>query len=129
MNWRFEDLPEHIQAQLSAANIAADMTSPPRKYGNEPTVVDGITFDSSKEARRYGVLKILERAGNISDLELQPRFRIHVNGRTICTYIADFAYTKDGARIVEDVKGVKTPVFNLKRKLMKAVHGIDVVTV
>jgi len=97
------------------------------KYRNRKTVVDGVTFDSAKEARRYGELKILQRAGQISGLHLQPSFPIVINGVKTCTYKADFGYiNKSGASVVEDVKGFKTPIYNLKKRLMKAVHGIEV---
>ena len=76
-------------------------------------------------------LKALERAGTIRDLKLQPRFKLHVNGQLICTYVADFEYEKelkDGEwiSVVEDTKGVETPEFKLKKKLMKAVHGVEI---
>ena len=101
------------------------------KYGNKKTVVDGITFDSKWESQRYLYLKSLERAGRIKNLELQPRFIITVNGQKICTYVADFQYDKedlDGSweHIIEDAKGVETPEFKLKKKLMKAVHNIEI---
>lgn len=104
------------------------------KYRNVKTVVDGITFDSIKESRRYGELKLLERSGRITGLEVQPSFRIVVNDCLICTYKADFRYTTDaphasGFVVVEDVKGMKTPVYRLKKKLMLAVHGIIVVEI
>lgn len=101
------------------------------KYGNKKTEVDGILFDSKKEAKRYQELRLLEKQGIILELQLQPKFPIVVNGKKICTYIADFdycvAHTDD--RIVEDVKGIKTPIYNLKKKLVKAVHGIDITEV
>jgi hypothetical protein len=101
------------------------------KYGAVRTEVDGITFASAREAKRYGELKLLERADEIRGLVLQPRFKIMVNGLLICTYVADFAYFERGhwTQTVEDVKGVQTPAFKLKRKLMKAVHHIDVVLI
>lgn len=103
------------------------MTLRPLKYKNIKTVADGIVFDSQKEARRYGELRLLERAKEISGLQLQPRFPIVINGVKVCTYVADFGYVDHtGSPIVEDVKGMKTPIYNLKKKLMKAVHGIDI---
>lgn len=97
------------------------------KYGNRKTVVDGITFDSAKEAKRYGELKVLQRAGEITSLELQPRFPIVINGVKVCTYVADFGYVDQiGSPVVEDVKGMKTREYILKRKLMKAVYGIEI---
>lgn len=100
-----------------------------RKFGNEPVVVDGHRFASKREARRYAELRLLERKGAISDLQLQPRFPITVNGLTICRYFADFSYMRDGQTVVEDAKGVKTPVYKLKKKLLKAVCGLEVVEV
>ena len=100
------------------------------KYGNKKTVVDGITFDSKKEAARYQELKLMEKAGVIIDLQLQPPFPIAINGEKICTYKADFAYkVKAGGEVVEDVKGVRTPIYNLKKKLVKACHGVEITEV
>lgn len=90
------------------------------KYSAIKTIADGIEFASKKEAKRYLDLKVLLRAGQISDLELQPKFPLVVSGKKVCTYVADFAYTENRKRIVEDVKGVKTPVYRLKRKLLLA---------
>lgn len=98
------------------------------KYGAVRTEVDGLSFASKKEATRYSALKLLERVGEISGLTLQPRFSLDVGGFHICTYVADFAYRdKSGAQVTEDTKGVVTDVFAIKKRLMKAVHGINVV--
>jgi hypothetical protein len=101
------------------------------KYGAQRTEVDGITFASKKEARRYGELKLLQRAGTIRDLKLQPRFPLTVNGRLVCTYVGDFEYltVPIGARIVEDAKGFKTPEYKLKAKLFKALNGFEITEV
>tara|TARA_R100001224_G_scaffold10523_1_gene5382 strand:- start:1202 stop:1576 length:375 start_codon:yes stop_codon:yes gene_type:complete len=101
------------------------------KYGNKKTTIHGITFDSKWESERYLYLKSLEKAGRIKDLELQPRYNILVNDQKICAYIADFKYNKENAdgiweHIVEDAKGVETPEFKLKKKLMKAVFDIEI---
>ncbi len=101
------------------------------KYGNKKTVVDGIKFDSKWESQRYLYLKSLEKAERIKNLTLQPKFLITVNGQKICAYIADFEYDKEHAsgdweHIIEDAKGMETPEFKLKKKLMKAVHNIDI---
>lgn len=101
------------------------------KYGSIKTVIDGITFDSKKEARRYAELKLLQRGKQISCLELQPRFKIvdglKINGHKKMSdryYIADFMYLdKDGNTIVEDVKGVKTAVYTLKKHLFLSLFG------
>lgn len=100
------------------------------KYGNKLAVVDGIRFASQREARRYVELKLLQQAGEISDLKLQPRFTIMVNGVKVCTYTADFSYRNSrGEFVVEDVKGVRTRDYKLKKRLMLAVYGIQVVEV
>jgi hypothetical protein len=103
-----------------------------RKFGNKPTEVDGITFASKKEAKRYGELKLLLRAGEISDLKVQPAFPLDVNGTPICRYVGDFEYVRDGLRVVEDVKSPitrKHPVFRIKAKLFEAIHGFPVTEV
>lgn len=99
------------------------------KYNAQKTIIDGIVFDSKKEGQRYRDLKVLERTKEITELELQPEFPIVVNETKVCKYIADFRYKKDGETIVEDVKSEMTrklPVYRLKKKLVKAVHGIDI---
>jgi hypothetical protein len=100
------------------------------KYRAEKTVVDGIKFASKREAARYGELKLLLAAGRIAGLELQVVFDIVVNGEKVCRYVADFAYWipngRGDARVVEDAKGVRTPVYRLKRALMRAVFGIEI---
>lgn len=103
------------------------MSARPAKYGNRKTLVDGVTFASAREAKRYGELKLLQRAGEISELSLQPKFELGINGVKVCAYHADFSYKCKGLVVVEDSKGFETQVFKLKRKLMKAVHGIEVV--
>ena len=96
------------------------------KYKAVKTEVDGITFDSKKEAKRYIQLRALERSGVISELGFQPRFDIIVNGTKCGFYKADFEYIEDGKRVIEDVKGFKTPIYNLKKKLVKALYNIDI---
>jgi Protein of unknown function (DUF1064) len=96
------------------------------KYRAIKTTVDGITFDSKLEAGRYVQLKALERAKIISNLELQVPMHIVINDIKICKYICDFKYTCKGKVIHEDAKGIATPVFNLKKKLVKAIHGVDI---
>ena len=100
------------------------------KFGAKKTVLDGITFASRAEAQRYADLKLLERIGEITELELQPAFDLVVNGHKVCRYIADFRYRKaaTGEAVVEDVKSAptRTPEYRIKRKLMLACHGIEV---
>lgn len=104
------------------------------KYHAHKTVVDGIVFDSKREAKRYGELKLLERAGAIRDLRRQVRYELipafDVDGkhyRPTC-YIADFVYTdtKTGAEIVEDVKGMRTDVYRIKAKLFAHRYGVSI---
>ena len=105
------------------------------KYHAKKTVVDGITFDSKKEANRYCELKLLERCGKISHLKLQEKFVLipaqrGLDGKVVereCSYKADFVYfDDDGKYIVEDTKGKRTPEYIIKRKLMLKVHGIQI---
>jgi hypothetical protein len=101
------------------------------KYRNRKTTIDGHTFDSQKEAARFAELKMLERAGEISELELQPRFlivpKVRWQGRTLRQryYVADFAYYRksDSKRVVEDVKGMRTDMYTLKRQLFLVNYG------
>ena len=98
------------------------------KFNAKQIKVGGLTFDSRKEFRRYGELRLMERAGEIMDLVFHPRYSLDYNGHHITTYEADFSYkeTKGLVNVVEDVKGFKTDVYKLKKKLMKAIHGIEV---
>jgi len=96
------------------------------KYKNRKVVVDGIEFDSQKEADYYAELKLLQKAGEIKEIELQPKFELlpgfKKNGRTFraITYTADFKVTyADGHVEIIDVKGIKTEVFKLKRKIFE----------
>lgn len=95
------------------------------KYRNKKVKVDMYVFDSIAESRRYKELKILERAGKIQNLELQPHYLLQEsfrkNKKTFrkIEYIADFQYIENGKIIVEDVKGIQTDVFKLKHKLFE----------
>ena len=115
------------------------------KYHAKKTVVDGITFDSIKESRRYTELKLLERGGVIKDLELQPRYDVVMDGHKICYYMADFRYTdvERGCQVIEDVKAMPktakaikkfkgTPawrMYRLKKKLAEALYPIKITEV
>lgn len=125
------------------------------KYQNKKVTVDGITFDSKKEAARYAQLKLLERAGRITDLDLQKVFvlipaqyedsgEIYTRGKNkgqpkrgkcieqAVTYKADFYYKQDGIEVVEDVKGYRDPAggayarYIIKRKMMLFFYGIKI---
>lgn len=98
------------------------------KYRAVKTVVDGITFASKLEAKRYGELKLLERSGKISQLIVQPRYPIAVNGYLVCTYVADFRYWdhEQQTTVIEDCKGVATQVYKLKARLLHAALGYTI---
>lgn len=105
------------------------------KYRNIRTTVDGIAFDSKREAARWTELRLLERAGQIRNLERQVSYALTVNGVKIGTYRCDFAYEDRKTDcdlmvwfvpVVEDVKGMLTPMYRLKKKLMKALHGVEI---
>lgn len=104
-----------------------------QKYRNKKVTIDGITFDSKTEAKRYTELKLLEKAGQIQGLELQKEYVLipsqKINGRVAeraVKYKADFVYTENGKTVVEDTKGVRTKDYIIKRKLMLYVHGIKI---
>jgi hypothetical protein len=114
------------------------------KYHSRKVTIDGIEFDSQKEARRFRDLRLLERAGQITGLQRQVKFVLIPaqyepdtigkrggvkRGKLIereCSYIADFTYTEDGKQVVEDTKGFKTEAYKIKRKLMLHIHGIRI---
>ena len=96
------------------------------KYHAIRTDVDGIKFASKGEAQHYIYLKGLENLGKIKNLELQTKFSIDLNGVHVCNYIADFEYDDENGHHVVDYKGCVTPVFRLKRKLIKALYGVDI---
>lgn len=104
-----------------------------RKYANEPTVVDGVRFDSRAEANRWEQLRAMERDGRITGLQRQVPFELvpackRPSGgeEKPVTYVADFLYYRGALTFVEDVKGAATPEYRIKRKLMLWRHGIEV---
>ena len=102
------------------------------KYHAKKTVVDGIAFDSRKEADRYLVLKGMEEDGSIEDLRRQVRYELvpafDVDGKHYrpVFYVADFVYVEDGKEVVEDVKGMRTDVYRLKSKLFARRYGMGI---
>lgn len=102
------------------------------KYNAVRTWEQGHWFDSKKEAARYQELLLLEKAGEITELELQPRFDLlawRADGAPkVGVYVADFRYREavDGRNIVEDVKGVRTAEYKFKKRFMKAQYGITI---
>lgn len=96
------------------------------KYGARKKLVDGIWFDSVWESQRYLQLKAKLHCNEISNLELQVKFPLEVNGVLVASYVADFVYENDQGTVVEDAKGYKTAIYRLKKKLMKACYDIDI---
>lgn len=119
------------------------------KYNSRKVIVNGVEFDSQKEASRYRELVLLERAGRIQDMQRQVKFVLIPVQREFCNevytkgkkkgcfkpgkllekelaYVADFVYTENGKQVVEDTKGFKTKDYIIKRKLMLWVHGIRI---
>lgn len=100
------------------------------KYRAQPVVTDEGRFASKKEYADWCYLKQQERAGIITRLERQVKFDITCNGgQKICSYTADAIYFRNGQRVVVDSKGVKTPVYRLKKKLMKVLLNIEVIEI
>ena len=98
------------------------------KYKAVKEVVDGITFASKHEARRYRQLKLMERAKTIQDLHLQvafPLIKKSKHGREI-KYVADFVYYENGHMVVEDAKGYRTDIYKLKKRMMAELYGIEI---
>ena len=96
------------------------------KYKNVKVKLDGITFDSKKEAVHYAYLKSLEKRGIITDLQLQTKLDFKIDGKKIFTYKPDFEYNDEFGHHIIDVKGIQTPVFKLKKKLIEAQHKIKI---
>lgn len=121
-------MPHDPKAQIKAAS---KRDPKPRKFRNKKVTEDGIEYDSKKEAKRGAELRLLLAAGKIESLSVHREFTIQVNGFLICKYEADFTYRDKltGQIVVEDVKSAftrKLPVYRLKNKLMRAVHGIEI---
>ena len=111
--------------------IIPNKTRRPNKYFAKKTLAFGLKFDSKWESERWGQLKAMEKAGVVTELERQVRYTLSINDIKICDYVADFRYLQQGEDglsklIVEDAKGVLTPEFKLKKRMMKAIHNIDI---
>ena len=98
------------------------------KYNNIKVKTEDGTFDSKGEYKRWCQLKIMERVGEINGLVRQPMYEFSYGGTKICKYIADFFYIEanSGNKIIEDFKGVRTGVYKLKKKMMKAFYDIEI---
>lgn len=96
------------------------------KHGAVKKDIDGLTFASTGEAWHYASLRLRAQTHEITELRMQVPFSLDVNGVHICEYIADFTYMHGGVFVVEDFKGYKTRLYELKKKLMLACHGIAI---
>lgn len=111
------------------------MSEKPTKYGNVKTVIDGIKFDSTKEATFYGRLKMMKLSGQITDFICQPKFTYYVsflaNDRKFGydrKYIADFKVIFPDGRIeIWDVKGFRTSIYKQKKKIVEKLYGIKII--
>ena len=120
--------------------VPAAVSKNRRKYRNQPTVYNGIRFDSKREAARYADLLLVERAGEIANLELQPVFPLVIDGvpvkirspgrpnGTRCKYTADFRYLdlRTNTTVVEDTKGIDTQASRLRRAVIECIYGIKI---
>lgn len=115
-------------------NTARKRATGASKYRAIKTTVGAVTFDSKAEARRHAELLLLERAGQICGLRRQVAFELvpgvkfagAARARPAIRYTADFVYTERDKQVIEDVKGVETPEFRIKRHLLLALHGLEV---
>jgi hypothetical protein len=124
------DLSSAVLAKIGL--VAEAKRAKPSKYRNRKVVVDGITFDSGREAVHYFELTVRLAAGEIRHLRCQPRFDLHApNGAKVASYVADFSYVdvSTGQTVVEDVKGFRTRHYRQKKKHVEAEYGITVVEV
>lgn len=121
----------HVSNDMHGVREIATILTPPgkrkqSKYRNKKTVAEGIVFDSKREAQAWLKLRMLEQAGSITNLARQVMYPLVVNGVKVASYKADFTYLLNGQRIVADAKGVRTLDYVIKKKLMKALYGIEI---
>ena len=110
-------------ASTAARTLLQTLLKKKPKYRNVKVTVDGIEFSSKLEAAEYGRLKLLERAGVITDLVLQPRFPLIVNGVKVAVYVADFSHFEtSGCRVITEAKGFKTQAYLIKKRLFSACY-------
>lgn len=141
-DWSLDDVKRHNLRILMASKgkntskeIKPQISQSRNKYGNVKVEVDGVKYDSKKEAKRSAELETQQKLGIISNLERQVKFVLQPSfkfmGHTIreIAYVADFVYMENGNKVVEDVKSPitrKNPIYKLKKKMMMYVHGIEV---
>lgn len=128
-------MPHWTQIELDRHNLKhgvcnlteSDFEKPKQnKYRNKKVHTDDGTFDSKKEYNRWLVLKDMQERKEIFSLYRQKPFEVEINGKHICIYKSDFDYWQNGQHIIEDVKGFKTQMYKLKKKLVEAIHGVSI---
>ena len=141
-NWTMADVERHqnrIKSQQTLKNTQKEekpiVDRSRNKYGNVKTEINGVVYDSKKEARRALELEQLEKAGKIRFLKRQQKFVLQPSffffGKTIreISYVADFVYEEDGKTVIEDVKSPATrnnAVYKLKKKMLMYTHKIEI---
>lgn len=134
-NWTPDTLKKLLEqgriqgyTELGASKPPAPPAAKRSKYGAQKTEVNGMVFDSAREARRYQELLLLQKHGAIGLLRLQVPYELNPGGTHSLVYVADFVYrlASTGEEVVEDCKGYRTKEYRKKRRLMKQVHGITI---
>lgn len=122
---------QQLGAQTAASITKSAAPQRQHKYGAHPTIVDDIRFASKFEAEQYTILKLRERAGEITGLTLQVAYPCIVNGTVICTWIADFKWREvaTGSCVVADAKGFRTKEYKVKKKLVEALYGFQILEI
>lgn len=123
--------PQDVADYQARRGLRVEIAEPPKrnKYSAIKTEVDGIIFDSKREATRYQDLRVMQQAGLITDLTLQPEFQLIVNGVKIAAYRGDFEYRENGQRVIEDTKSdftCRLMWYRMKKKLMLALYQIEI---
>jgi hypothetical protein len=132
MKTRSRDIHPSAPRDRAAAGASPSPAANPsqkawkNKYRAQPVVTDEGRFASKKEYADWCGLKLREKAGLISHLQRQVKFPLSVNAQLVTTFIADAVFFENGKRVVVDSKGVQTPVYRLKKKLMRALLNIEV---
>lgn len=125
--WTAQDLADYEARR--GVKVAIPKAGKQNKFFAKKTEADGIIFDSKREAARYRELSLMQQAGAISNLTLQTDYPLVVNGVKIASYRSDFEYIQDGEKVVEDSKSDYTKKllwYRMKKKLMLAIHGIEI---
>lgn len=126
MPWSLKDIENSPVAHLNKHLFESEKKAAKSKYKAQKVVIDGILFHSKKEGRRYVELRMLLKAGEITDLKMQVPYELNSGGTHSLKYISDFEYERNGEHVTEDCKGYKTAIYKKKRRLMKSVWGIEI---